>query len=116
MERLYGVPLTDLDAVRSVTQVRESGSPSAPQHVKAPCSSKRPPGNGDLLQGKGTPEETLIAALNTWFGSVIGAETFHADVHAGNLLVLSDGRVGFIDFGIVGRIKPVRMPPPPPPP
>ncbi len=26
------------------------------------------------------------------------------DVHAGNLLVLEDGRVGFIDFGIVGRI------------
>lgn len=25
---------------------------------------------------------------------------------AGNLLVLSDGRVGFIDFGIVGRISP----------
>lgn len=26
---------------------------------------------------------------------------------AGNLLVLPDGRVGFIDFGIVGRITPV---------
>jgi aarF domain-containing kinase len=26
---------------------------------------------------------------------------------AGNLLVLSDGRVGFIDFGIVGRVSPV---------
>lgn len=25
---------------------------------------------------------------------------------AGNLLVLADGRVGFIDFGIVGRISP----------
>lgn len=28
-----------------------------------------------------------------------------SDVHAGNLLVLPDGRVGFIDFGIVGRIR-----------
>lgn len=27
------------------------------------------------------------------------------DVHAGNLLVLPDGRVAFIDFGIVGRIR-----------
>ena len=26
---------------------------------------------------------------------------------AGNLLVLKDGRVGFIDFGIVGSISPV---------
>lgn len=25
---------------------------------------------------------------------------------AGNLLVLSDGRIGFIDFGIVGKIPP----------
>lgn len=49
----------------------------------------------------------LIGALNTWFASVIGADSFHADVHAGNLLVLRDGRVGFIDFGIVGRISPV---------
>lgn len=34
-----------------------------------------------------------------------GCESFHADVHAGNLLVLPDGRVAFIDFGIVGRIR-----------
>jgi predicted unusual protein kinase regulating ubiquinone biosynthesis (AarF/ABC1/UbiB family) len=27
-------------------------------------------------------------------------DIFHADVHGGNLLVLEDGRVGFIDFGI----------------
>eukprot|EP00210_Caulerpa_lentillifera_P006213 g5936.t1 len=51
------------------------------------------------------PERVLIAALNTWFGSLLGAETFHADVHAGNLLVLPDGKVGFIDFGIVGKIS-----------
>eukprot|EP00435_Cladocopium_sp_Y103_P040265 s1176_g10.t3 len=49
------------------------------------------------------PEQTLINALNVWSLSVRGCEIFHADVHAGNLL---DGRVGFIDFGIVGRIPP----------
>lgn len=52
------------------------------------------------------PEDILIVAMNTWFKSVMGCESFHADVHAGNVLVLEDGRVGFIDFGIVGRIKP----------
>ncbi|CAM9234433.1 unnamed protein product [Heterosigma akashiwo] len=52
------------------------------------------------------PEKTLIDALNTWTASVLLCDTFHADVHAGNLLVLQDGRVGFIDFGIVGRIPP----------
>ena len=52
------------------------------------------------------PEAVLITAMNTWFASLMFCESFHADVHAGNLLVLRDGRVGFIDFGIVGRIKP----------
>lgn len=52
------------------------------------------------------PERTLITAMNTWFASLTKCEFFHADVHAGNLMVLQDGRVGFIDFGIVGRIRP----------
>jgi len=52
------------------------------------------------------PEQTLVNALNVWSLSVQSCEFFHADVHAGNLLVLEDGRVGFIDFGIVGRLSP----------
>lgn len=52
------------------------------------------------------PERTLITAMNTWFASLTQCEFFHADVHAGNLMVLYDGRIGFIDFGIVGRIRP----------
>lgn len=52
------------------------------------------------------PERTLITAMNTWFSSLTQCEFFHADVHAGNLMVLRDGRIGFIDFGIVGRIRP----------
>ena len=73
MERLYGVPLTDLESIRRY------------------CKD---------------PERTLISAMNTWFSSLTQCEFFHADVHAGNLLVLEDGRVAFIDFGIVGRIAP----------
>lgn len=52
-----------------------------------------------------SPEATLISALRTWALSVATNDVFHADVHAGNLLVLEDGRVGFIDFGIVGKIS-----------
>ncbi|MGH8824701.1 MAG: ABC1 kinase family protein, partial [Jiangellaceae bacterium] len=29
---------------------------------------------------------------------------FHADPHAGNVLVLDDGRIGLLDFGSVGRV------------
>jgi len=51
------------------------------------------------------PEATLISALRTWAASVAENDVFHADVHGGNLLVLEDGRIGFIDFGIVGKIS-----------
>jgi ubiquinone biosynthesis protein len=32
---------------------------------------------------------------------------FHADPHPGNVLVLDDGRLGLIDFGLVGRVAPI---------
>lgn len=73
MQRLYGVPLTDLDSISSLVS---------------------------------SPEASLITALNVWFGSLLACESFHADVHAGNLWLLRDGRIGFLDFGIVGRISP----------
>ena len=53
-----------------------------------------------------TPEQFIVNALDVWAASVITAPFFHADVHAANLLALPDGRIGFIDFGIVGRIPP----------
>jgi aarF domain-containing kinase len=31
---------------------------------------------------------------------------FHGDVHAGNLLLRPDGRIGVIDWGIIGRLDP----------
>ncbi|MDO9262778.1 MAG: AarF/ABC1/UbiB kinase family protein, partial [Desulfosalsimonadaceae bacterium] len=59
----------------------------------------------DLLKSTENPFRILGAAFQTWMESITGCELFHADLHAGNILILGDGRVGFIDFGIVGRIS-----------
>lgn len=48
-------------------------------------------------------EEKLIKGLRAWFQSVLFYGFFHGDVHAGNLMLLDDGHLGFLDFGIVGR-------------
>ena len=44
--------------------------------------------------------DILFTAIATWGKSVAELDSFHADLHGGNLLVLQDGRVGFLDFGI----------------
>lgn len=51
------------------------------------------------------PAEVISKALNVWFLSLLYCDFFHADVHAGNLMLLEDGRIAFIDFGIIGQIK-----------
>jgi predicted unusual protein kinase regulating ubiquinone biosynthesis (AarF/ABC1/UbiB family) len=48
-------------------------------------------------------EEGLLVGMRAWFQCMILHGFFHGDVHAGNLMTLDDGRVGFLDFGIVGR-------------
>lgn len=72
MERFFGVPISDTEAVQRI-------SPD--------------------------PEFALMQALNTWFLSLKECQLYHADLHAGNVMMLNDGRIGFIDFGIVGRLS-----------
>lgn len=48
-------------------------------------------------------EAALVDGLRAWFQCVVFYGFFHGDVHAGNLMLLDDGTIGFLDFGIVGR-------------
>jgi predicted unusual protein kinase regulating ubiquinone biosynthesis (AarF/ABC1/UbiB family) len=48
-------------------------------------------------------ENKLVAGLRAWFQCVVFYGFFHGDVHAGNLMLLDDDTIGFLDFGIVGR-------------
>ena len=44
-----------------------------------------------------------------YFQMVLRDGFFHADPHPGNLFVLSDGRLGLVDFGIMGRVTEENM-------
>jgi len=57
----------------------------------------------NLPASKADREDGLLVGMRAWFQCMILHGFFHGDVHAGNLMTLDDGRVGFLDFGIVGR-------------
>ncbi len=58
----------------------------------------------DEIRARGIDGETkLVEGLRAWFQCVVFYGFFHGDVHAGNLMLLDDSDVGFLDFGIVGR-------------
>lgn len=65
------------------------------------------------------PQQLRAAGLNPIQIALNGAEAllimvfkegfFHADPHAGNMFILPDNRIAFIDFGMVGALRPREM-------
>lgn len=52
------------------------------------------------------PKPIIDQMVKAFFMTALRWGFFHGDVHAGNLLVLTDGRIGVLDWGIVGRLDP----------
>ncbi|WP_068673885.1 AarF/ABC1/UbiB kinase family protein [Oceanobacillus sp. Castelsardo] len=50
-------------------------------------------------------EQTTKVVFDFYMDQFLHAGKFHADPHAGNIMIQEDGRVGIIDFGMVGEIK-----------
>jgi ubiquinone biosynthesis protein len=64
-------------------------------------------GIGDLqgLDSLGVDRAELARiSAEALMAQVFGAGFFHADPHPGNFLVLADGRIAMLDFGMVGRL------------
>lgn len=69
----------------------------------------------ELLDGKPIDDFANAAALgidvaalvrqllDAWVLAGLRVRAFHADIHAGNLFVLHDGRLGMLDWGILSR-------------
>ncbi|MGD8703272.1 MAG: AarF/UbiB family protein [Desulfosarcina sp.] len=59
----------------------------------------------DEIRHKGIdPEEVAMIGLRSFSRQLMAAGIFHADPHPGNTIVMHDGRVSLVDFGIVGYL------------
>lgn len=53
------------------------------------------------------PRPYVKQLLHTWVLTADRFRAFHADIHAGNLLMLPEGKLGMLDWGIVCRLDPL---------
>ncbi|UQB69177.1 ABC1 kinase family protein [Epilithonimonas zeae] len=60
----------------------------------------------ELLRHNIDPVKISEVGLRLFVSQILDYGFFHADPHAGNILVKKNGRVVFIDFGAVGKIQP----------
>jgi len=62
---------------------------------------------GTLRKGSTVARQAAAKSLSAVLEQIFDHGFFHADPHAGNLFFLEDeGRVGFIDLGLVGQLNP----------
>ncbi|MBI5187453.1 MAG: AarF/ABC1/UbiB kinase family protein [Nitrospirae bacterium] len=50
--------------------------------------------------------ELAKIGINAYFKQILEDGFFHADPHPGNIFAMPNGMIGFMDFGIVGRVSP----------
>ncbi|WP_423058725.1 ABC1 kinase family protein [Brevibacterium linens] len=63
---------------------------------------------GALLTELSDAERSRLATtlLGATLEQIIGDGIFHADLHAGNIFITPEGKLGLLDFGAVGRLDP----------
>jgi ubiquinone biosynthesis protein len=60
---------------------------------------------GAVIHARGLDRVVLARALlGCLLRQIMLGGVFHADPHPGNILLLDDGRLGLLDFGLVGRL------------
>lgn len=84
-ERLDGIPLVDV-----IRELRAD---------RAAYSQRLLAAGHDLEQAAGN-------VVWNFLGQVYATGVFHGDLHPANVLLLDGSRLGYVDFGIVGRLSP----------
>ncbi|AKB28046.1 ABC1 family protein [Methanosarcina siciliae T4/M] len=63
-------------------------------------------GRVDLLEKQGFDRSAIaLAVAGSFLKQVFEDGFFHADLHPGNILIMEDGIVAFLDFGMVGHLS-----------
>ena len=101
-------PLPSLSTKRVLVMERFFGSTFA-DYLRNTKPSSIGTGFNDTLttKGKGRVHDFPQAVTNVksvWISSLFNNWFFHADLHVGNLMLLDNGQIGLIDFGLVGSI------------
>ena len=91
MDELVGTPLSDFLENCSNEAASRSGKLSDQVDLSGV----------ELTELRRVLSETLA---NVYLAMIFDEAVFHADPHPGNLIVLQDGRLGILDFGMIGRI------------
>ena len=84
-------PISELSSTRMITMQRISGT-------KLREMRNTPPQGVD-------PAEVARSGANLYLKMIFNHGFYHADPHPGNLVVTDDGKIGLLDFGMVGRIS-----------
>ncbi len=82
--------ISDRSSARVLTAELLEGRPPAPA--------------ADLRRAGIDPEAGLRAGAEAMLRQIFQFGLFHADPHPGNVLFLPGGRIGFVDFGMFGRL------------
>ena len=101
MEEITGTPLSDF-----LRDYKEQSSHQQ-QALSDPTDQSSEQGaiDGSRANDSSSTKDRLAEKLaDVYLAMIFDEGLFHADPHPGNLIVASDGRLGILDFGMVGRI------------
>ncbi|MGC6448559.1 MAG: ABC1 kinase family protein [Rubripirellula sp.] len=101
MEEITGTPLSDFlrDYKEQSSHQQQAFSDPTDQ------SSEQDAIDGSRANDSSSTKDRLAEKLaDVYLAMIFDEGLFHADPHPGNLIVASDGRLGILDFGMVGRI------------
>ena len=68
-----------------------------------------PDNKKNLLANELNPKIIAANGVNVFLKMIFEHGFFHADPHAGNMFILPENKIGLIDFGMVGALKPSQM-------